>query len=74
MLMSIKTTRIWSVEDLEVVQALEVTPPGMEPVVRALKKKGNIDNPWAVAWAMRGQERKVSLKATLIKMGSRAKC
>jgi len=29
----------------------EVTPPGRERQVKALKKKGNIDNPWAVAWA-----------------------
>ena len=30
-------------------------PPGMEPVVKALKKKKNIDNPFAVAWSMYGE-------------------
>ena len=34
----------------------EVTPPGYEPVVKALKKKPGVDNPWAVAWAMKGKE------------------
>lgn len=29
----------------------EVTPPGMEPVVKALKRKPGVDNPWAVAWS-----------------------
>ena len=29
----------------------QVTPPGREKQVKALKKKGNVDNPWAVAWA-----------------------
>lgn len=31
----------------------EVTPEGYEHVVRALKKKPGVENPWAVAWAMR---------------------
>src|SRR5207244_3152178 len=31
----------------------EVTPPGYENIVRGLKKSGNVDNPWAVAWWMR---------------------
>ena len=30
----------------------EEAPPGMEKVVKALKKKKDIDNPYAVAWAM----------------------
>ena len=30
----------------------DVTPPGMENVVQALKKKPEIENPWAVAWSM----------------------
>jgi hypothetical protein len=34
---------------------LEVTPPGFEPVVKSLKGKKGIDNPWAVAWAMKGR-------------------
>lgn len=29
----------------------EVAPPGREDQVKKLKKKSNIDNPWAVAWA-----------------------
>ncbi len=33
----------------------EVTPPGFEPVVKALKKRGDVDNPWAVAWSMRNK-------------------
>jgi len=31
----------------------EVAPPGGEDVVKALKKKSNVDNPWAVAWSMK---------------------
>ena len=30
----------------------EKAPPGMEKVVKALKKKKGVDNPYAVAWAM----------------------
>lgn len=30
----------------------QVAPPGMEKVVKALKKKGDVENPWAVAWSM----------------------
>lgn len=33
----------------------EVTPPGYEHVVKGLKKNENVDNPWAVAWWMKGQ-------------------
>lgn len=29
----------------------EVAPPGKEKMVKALKKRKDIDNPWAVAWA-----------------------
>jgi len=29
----------------------EVTPPGREKQVKALKKKGDVKNPWAVAWS-----------------------
>ncbi len=32
---------------------LEVTPPGFEPVVKALKRRGGVRSPWAVAWAMK---------------------
>jgi hypothetical protein len=31
----------------------EVTPPGYEPVVKALKKEPDVDNPWAIAWSMK---------------------
>lgn len=31
----------------------EVAPPGGEDVVKALKKKSGVDNPWAVAWSMK---------------------
>lgn len=37
--------------------ATNVAPPGMEPVVKALKKEPSVDNPFAVAWAMYGQPR-----------------
>lgn len=30
----------------------EVTPPGFEPVVRALKKQPGVDEPYAIAWSM----------------------
>lgn len=33
----------------------EVTPVGYEKIVRGLKKKGDVDNPYAVAWWMKGQ-------------------
>lgn len=33
----------------------EVTPPGGEKVVKALKKNPNVDNPWAVAWSMKNK-------------------
>jgi len=32
-----------------------VAPPGMEHVVRALKRQPGVRNPWAVAWRMRQQ-------------------
>ncbi len=31
------------------------TPKGFEPVVKELKKKGGVDNPWAVAWSMKNR-------------------
>jgi len=39
----------------EFVTASEVAPPGYEHVVKALKKKPGVDNPFAVAWAMKGR-------------------
>jgi len=35
------------------MEAMEKTPPGGEDVVRALKKKKNIEEPYAVAWSMK---------------------
>lgn len=34
----------------------EVTPPGYEHVVKKLKQDSNIENPFAVAWAMKSRE------------------
>jgi hypothetical protein len=36
-------------------RASEVTPPGYENIVKGLKKHGNVDNPWAVAWSMKNK-------------------
>lgn len=33
----------------------QVTPPGGEKVVRALKKQKGVKNPWAVAWSMKNR-------------------
>ncbi len=33
----------------------EVAPPGGEDVVKAIKKSGTADNPWAVAWSMKNK-------------------
>jgi len=33
----------------------EVSPPGGEKVVKALKKNKDVDNPWAVAWSMKNK-------------------
>lgn len=33
----------------------EVTPPGGEKVVKALKKQKNVKNPWAVAWSIKNK-------------------
>jgi len=33
----------------------EVSPPGWEGTVKAMKKKKEIDNPWALAWWMKGK-------------------
>ena len=30
-----------------------VAPPGWEPTVKKMKKSGDIDNPWALAWYMK---------------------
>ena len=36
----------------------EKAPPGMEDVVLALKKKSDVENPYAVAWAMYNKKKK----------------
>lgn len=36
----------------EVLAASNVAPPGMEHVVRALKRQSGVDNPFAVAWSI----------------------
>lgn len=41
-------THLEGKEDIE-----EVAPPGYEKVVKGLKKDKEVDNPWAVAWAMK---------------------
>jgi hypothetical protein len=33
-------------------QVQEVAPPGMEPVVKRLKRRKGVKNPYAVAWSM----------------------
>lgn len=33
----------------------EVTPPGGEKVVKALKHRKGVKNPWAVAWSMKNK-------------------
>lgn len=34
--------------------AANVAPPGMETTVRALKKEPGVDNPFALAWWLKG--------------------
>jgi hypothetical protein len=33
----------------------EVSPPGFEGTVKAMKKHGEVDNPWALAWYMKNK-------------------
>jgi len=33
----------------------EVSPPGWEGTIKAMKKKGKVTNPWALAWWMKKQ-------------------
>ena len=39
-------------------RSAEVAPPGMEPVVKALKRKKGITNPFAVAWSMHNKAKR----------------
>jgi hypothetical protein len=42
-------------DELDEVDLDQKAPPGGERVVKALKKKKNVKNPWAVAWAMKNR-------------------
>jgi hypothetical protein len=42
-------------DEEEVTNLDEVTPPGGEKVVKALKKQKGIRNPYAVAWSMKNK-------------------
>jgi len=33
----------------------EITPPGWEGTVKAMKKNSDVDNPWALTWWMKNQ-------------------
>jgi hypothetical protein len=33
----------------------EVTPPGYEKIVKGLKRSKSVENPWAIAWWMKGK-------------------
>jgi hypothetical protein len=46
----------------EIENVSEVTPPGYEDVVLALKKDSDVDNPWAVAWSMKNKKDKQKRK------------
>jgi hypothetical protein len=35
----------------------EVTPPGEENLVKKLKKKKGVDNPWALAWKIHNKKK-----------------
>lgn len=37
--------------------AFNVAPPGMETTVRALKKDSGVDNPFALAWWIKGRQK-----------------
>jgi hypothetical protein len=37
------------------VDVKEVTPKGYEKIVKGLKKSGDVENPWAIAWWMKGK-------------------
>ena len=39
----------------ESVELDEVSPPGFEGTVKAMKKHKDIDNPWALAWYMKNK-------------------
>lgn len=36
-------------------RSVEKAPPGWEGTVKAMKKHGDIDNPWALAWSMKNK-------------------
>ena len=45
-------------KDNRITHIKEEAPPGMENVVKALKKKKDVDNPYAVAWAIHNRKKK----------------
>ena len=40
---------------LELKKLREKAPPGWEDTVKAMKDEPDIDNPWALAWHMKGK-------------------
>jgi hypothetical protein len=52
----------------KLVSATEVTPPGYEKIVKALKKEPGIQSPWAIAWSMKkkGITPKTAVRASLV--------
>lgn len=53
-------------------QLVEVSPPGFKGTVKAMKKHGDIDNPYALAWWMKGRGAKSTYKADGTKKKSMA--
>ncbi|MGW8177886.1 MAG: hypothetical protein ACWGQW_03715 [bacterium] len=45
----------WAAETGNGIPKEAVAPPGWEPTVKELKKEKDIDNPWALAWWMKGK-------------------
>jgi len=50
----------------EILHIAEVSPPGFKGTVKAMKKRhrGEIDNPWALAWHMKNKGYKSHKKAS----------
>jgi len=48
-----ESTGNWTLDDFTNIN--EVAPPGWEGTVKAMKDSGEVDNPWALAWWMKGQ-------------------
>lgn len=54
---------IYNKEDEAPEQVNEVSPPGFEGTVKAMKKHKEIDNPYALAWYMKNKGYKSHKKA-----------